>query len=262
MLVNLYSENPFPESFFREGRSTQSPFPQDRAPQDRIPENLFPQSPLPVNHGPEGRAAEKLSFGLLPEPEGRIRSFITSSIVNGIFLALVLAIGLLVKPRLVEHHYEQTLLILPDKPIEKPPIKVEPPKLPDPPKLHEVKLDAPKIVMPKIEPKPEKPIQMEAKLTVPVIKAAKPAIVLAPQPRAALVAAAMPAQDNRVKPSTAPVHLGETFGVTPNPNATRPATVAAIGNPYGGMTGPSVAPRGVVGSTGFGDGRSEEHTSE
>jgi hypothetical protein len=41
------------------------------------------------------------------------------------------------------------------------------------------------------------------------------------------------------------VHLGETFGVTPNPNATRPATVAAIGNPYGGMQGPAVAPHGV-----------------
>ncbi len=58
----------------------------------------------------------------------------------------------------------------------------------------------------------------------------------------------------QIKPSTAPVHLGETFGVTPNPSATRPATVAAIGNPYGGMNGPAVAPRGVVGSTGIGNG--------
>jgi len=55
-------------------------------------------------------------------------------------------------------------------------------------------------------------------------------------------------------PSTTPVHLGETFGVTPNPNASRPATVAAIGNPYGGMQGPAVAPRGVVGSAGIGNG--------
>jgi len=64
----------------------------------------------------------------------------------------------------------------------------------------------------------------------------------------------MPAQTPQVKPSTAPVHLGETFGVTPNPNATRPATIAAIGNPYGGQQGPAVAPHGVVGSTGIGDG--------
>ena len=64
----------------------------------------------------------------------------------------------------------------------------------------------------------------------------------------------MPAQVTQVKPSTAPVHLGETFGVTPNPNATPPATIAAIGNPYGGMQGPAVAPHGVVGSTGIGNG--------
>jgi TonB family protein len=57
-----------------------------------------------------------------------------------------------------------------------------------------------------------------------------------------------------VKPSTAPVHFGQTFGATPNPNATRPATIAAIGNPYGGSQGPAVAPHGVVGSAGIGNG--------
>jgi TonB family protein len=94
---------------------------------------------------------------------------------------------------------------------------------------------------------------MEAKVNMPTVQA-KQQIVLAPQPKAAFAEAAMPAQNNQVKPSTAPVHFGETFGATPNPNATRPATVAAIGNPYGGMEGPSVAPHGVVGSTGIGNG--------
>ena len=84
-----------------------------------------------------------------------------------------------------------------------------------------MKLEAPKINMPKPEPKPAlKPIQMEAKLTVPAMKAAKPSIILAPQPKAALTAAA-PAQVPQAKPSTAPVHFGETFGVTPNPNASQ-----------------------------------------
>ena len=96
--------------------------------------------------------------------------------------------------------------------------------------------------MPKPEPKPEvKPIQMEAKVNLPAIKAKPQVVTLAPQPKAALTAA-MPAQDNSRKPSTTPVHLGQTFGVTPNPNATRPATIAAIGNPYGNMRGPAVAP--------------------
>jgi TonB family protein len=106
--------------------------------------------------------------------------------------------------------------------------------------------------MPKPKPEP-KPIQMEAKVTLPAVQPKPQTVILAPQPKAAL-AAAMPAQNSTVKPSTAPVHLGQTFGVTPNPNATRPATVAAIGNPYGGMNGPAVAPHGVVGSTGLGNG--------
>jgi TonB family protein len=66
--------------------------------------------------------------------------------------------------------------------------------------------------------------------------------------------AAAPAQVPQARPSTAPVHVGQLFGVAPNPNATRPAQVAAIGNPYGGMNGSATAPRGVVGSTGFGNG--------
>jgi TonB family protein len=157
--------------------------------------------------------------------------------------------------KLVAHKYEETVLIVPTTPPPPPKIKIETPKvkLPDPPKI-EVKLETPKINMPKPVIKPEpKPIEMEAKVNMPVMKAMKPQVVLAPQPKAALTAA-MPAQNNTVKASTAPVHLGQTFGVTPNPNATRPATVAAIGNPYGGMQGPAVAPHGVVGSTGIGNG--------
>lgn len=196
------------------------------------------------------------TFGLLPEPEGRSRSFIVSIAVNGLILAAVLYIGMTAKKVMDQHRYEQTLLILPTEP-PPPPTKV---KIPPPPKLEapkraELTLEAPKINMPRPEPKPElKPIQVEAKLTVPNIKVAKPSVILAPQPKAALAAAAMPAQVPQARPSTAPVHLGQTFGVTPNPNATRPATIAAIGNPYGGIQGPAVAPHGVVGSTGIGNG--------
>jgi TonB family protein len=175
--------------------------------------------------------------------------------VNAVILALMIYIGATVKHVMEVHRYEQTELFIPTTPPPTPKVKVPPPpKLPPPPKTPEVKFEAPKIRMPKPEPKPDvKPIEMEAKLALPTVKAAKPSVILSPQPKAALTAA-MPAQDNHVKPSTAPVHLGETFGVTPNPNASRPATVAAIGNPYGGMQGPAVAPHGVVGSTGIGNG--------
>jgi len=197
----------------------------------------------------------RANFGLLPEPERSPASFFTSAAVNLTILAVAMYIGMTAKQVLQQHKYEQTELIFPTTP-PPPPLKMKmppPPKV-QPPKLPEVKLDAPKINMPKVEPKPDlKPLHMEAKVALPVIKLAKPAIILAPQPKA-VIAAAAPAQVPQAKPSMAPVHLGETFGVTPNPNATRPATVAAIGNPYGGMTGPAVAPRGVVGSAGIGNG--------
>jgi TonB family protein len=197
----------------------------------------------------------RTNFGLLPEPEGRAGSFVTSAVVNGIIVLLVITLSILIKPVIQQHKFEQTELVFPTTP--PPPVKVKlppPPKIKELPKPPEVKLEAPKIEMPKLKPEP-KPVQLEAKNNpLPTIKAAKPQVVLAPQPKAALAAAAMPAQTPAVKPSTAPVHLGETFGVTPNPNAVKPATVAAIGNPYGGMNGAAVAPHGVVGSTGIGNG--------
>jgi TonB family protein len=195
----------------------------------------------------------RTNFGLLPEPEGRTASFVTSACINGTILAIILIIGMTARHVMVEHQYEMTELIVPHN--APPPIKMkvpELPKMPPPPTPPKITLDEQKIQMPKPKPEP-KPIQMEAKLAMPVVKEAKPAVILAPQPKAALTAA-MPAQNNTVRASTAPVHLGETFGATPNPNAYKPATIAAIGNPYGGMQGPAVAPHGVVGSTGIGNG--------
>lgn len=204
---------------------------------------------MPMTYSP-GRT----NFGLLPEPEGRSASFITSVFINLTVMALVLIVGMMTRHVLQEHHYEVTELVIPTTP-PPPPVHVkmpELPKIPPPPTPPKIQLDTQRIQMPKPKPEP-KPIQMEAKLAMPAIKPAKPAIILAPQPKAALTAA-MPAQNNTVKASTAPVHLGQTFGATPNPNAYKPATVAAIGNPYGGMQGPAVAPHGVVGSAGIGNG--------
>lgn len=197
----------------------------------------------------------RANFGLLPEPQKSTASYVTSTVINLAILAVILYVGMSARHVIQEHKFEQTELIFPTTP-PPPPIKV---KMPPPPKVEmppppEMKLEAPRFNLPKPEPKPDiKPLQMEAKVALPTVKEAKPAIVLAPQPKAALQAAA-PAQVAQAHPDTRPVHLGETFGVTPNSHATRPATVAAIGNPYGGMNGAAVAPRGVVGSTGIGNG--------
>jgi TonB family protein len=177
-------------------------------------------------------------------------------VINGLILAAMFYLGATAKKVIDQHRYEETLLILPAKPTPPPPkVKMPPPPpVVEKPKLPDVELEAPKIHVPKPEPKPDlKPIQ-EVKLAIPVLKTVKPDVGLAPQPKSALKPAAMPAQDYSRKPSTAPVHLGQTFGVIPNPNAKGPATVAAIGNEYGNMRGPAIAPHGVPGSTGIGDG--------
>src|ERR1700679_1334348 len=173
----------------------------------------------------------RTNFGLLPEPDRSPASFFTAFVINGLIVLSAIYLGSQVK-KLVQHKYEETVLIVPTTPPPPPKVKLpEPPKI-QPPKI-EVKLEQPKIVMPKPEPKPEpKPIQMGAKVKVPLIKAAKPAVVLAPQPKAAMTAA-MPAQNNLAKPSTAPVHLGDTFGATPNPTPPRRTPRPAVDTHWG-----------------------------
>jgi TonB family protein len=196
-------------------------------------------------------------FGLLPEPESNPVSFVTSCIVNGTILALLLVFGTVAHHEIQMRKMESTEIVFPTTP--PPPVKVKvkmppPPKTPEPPKVQVAKLEPPKIKIPRIEPKPEPkplPVIKEA-MELPKVAAAKPSIVLAPQPKAALAAAA-PALTPQAHPSVEPVHLGDLNGVRPNPNANRPATVAALGNPYGGSQGQAVAPRGVVGSTGIGN---------
>jgi TonB family protein len=208
---------------------------------------------------PTNTYAGRTRFGLLPEPESNPVSFVTSCVINTALIALLLVLGSFAHHEIELRKMESTEIVFPTTP--PPPIKIKvkmplTPKIPPPPEPKVVKLDAPKINMPKIEPKPEvkpMPIMKEA-MELPKIAAAKPAIVLAPQPKAALAAAAAPALTPQAKPQIAAVHLGDLNGVTPNPNASKPATIAALGNPYGGSQGPAVAPRGVVGSTGFGNG--------
>ncbi len=196
-------------------------------------------------------------FGLLPEPESNPASFVTSCIINGTILALLIIFGTVAHHEIQMRKMESTEIVFPTTP--PPPIVKVKVKIPPPPKVEPkvqiAKLEPPKIKLPHIEAKPEpKPLpMMKEQMALPKIASAKPAIVLAPQPKAALTAAA-PALVPQARPVVAQVHFGDMNGVTPNPNATRAATIAAIGNPYGGSEGRAEAPRGVVGSTGIGNG--------
>ncbi len=191
------------------------------------------------------------TFGLLPEPERSPVSFVISSTVNTAILVTFVLAGMMAK-HVIQQHYEMTELVIPATP--PPPEHIKPlpppPQLPPPPEMPKVELQPKQIEMPKPKPEP-KPVQMEAKVNMPTIPAKAPNITLAPQPKAAIADAA-PAQNNQVKPKVGQVRFGDTFGVMPNPNSTRPATVASIGNPYGNNQGRVGAPTGVVGSTGLG----------
>jgi TonB family protein len=184
-------------------------------------------------------STHQVTFGLLPQPEGRTRSFVASSITNLALFGIALYIGVSAR-QVVQQHFQETELFMPAIPPQMKLHKTRPAPLP------KIKVQPPHI-------EPPKPLQTEAKLEPPPMPHAEPKIALARQPKPAL-AAAMPAENKLIRPSTRPVHLGDTFGVVPNPNSVRPATVAAVGNPYGDMNGPAVQPHGVVRSTGLGDG--------
>ena len=57
---------------------------------------------------PETPYPGRITFGLLPEPEGTTASFVTSSVVNLTILALLLLIGVTAKRAIDQHQYEQT----------------------------------------------------------------------------------------------------------------------------------------------------------
>lgn len=199
----------------------------------------------------DNRNNRQSPFGLLPEPEFQLTSFVTAAAINLMIVGVLLLIGMTAK-QVVQRHNEQFELIASTAPPKNLP-KLKPidiPEPPPPPVQPKVAFDMPKIEMPKPEPKP---IEMDAKVDMSVVRAKGQQVALAPQLKAALTAA-MPAQAPDVKASMAAVDLGETFGVTPNPNTSKPARVAAIGNIYGNRQGAAIAPHGVTVSTGIGNG--------
>jgi len=72
----------------------------------------------------------RTNFGLLPEPEKSTGSFITSTVINGLILAMAIYVGASAKKIMDAHKYEMTELIIPVR--QPPPEKVN---LPEPPKI-------------------------------------------------------------------------------------------------------------------------------
>jgi TonB family protein len=200
------------------------------------------------------------TFGLLPEPEGRMGSFGMSMVINVTIAALMLLLTIAQVHQVQEHRYETTQLIFPvaqPKPYVPPVPKV---KIIPPPPV--VKLDQPKIELPKPLPPPQK--VAEIKLPTPImpkIEAAPPKRVTPPpQPKLGLFKSTTPTTvaNNMSAPTPKVGGFGDPQGVKPNPNATRPATIAAVGSfnaaPGVDNMGAGAARQGAVKGVQFGSG--------
>jgi len=199
------------------------------------------------------------NLGLLPEPKGRFGSFGVSAVVNILTGAILVLLAMAQVHREKERKYQTTELIFPvapPKPYVPPPVpKVK--AIPPPPKVEQV----PKIAVPK--PQPEMPKPEVVKMPTPeaphLVAAPPKAVAPPPQPKVGLFksAAPTPVANNNSAPTVKSGGFGDPVGVTPNPNASKPATIAAVGS-FGSAPGPAqgagAARQGSVQGTSFGAG--------
>jgi TonB family protein len=199
------------------------------------------------------------SFGLLEEPQGRWRSFGTSLITNGAIVALLLVIGA-VHHEVVKKQLQASEIILPVELPKPPPIVVPKVKFVPPPTPEVAKLEPPKIEPPKPVIEPPKPVKLDVPKQAPIIPPAPPkAVAPPPAPKVGMFDSPKPTTvaNNMSKPSVKAGGFGDPVGVTPNPNANRPATIAAVGAfgaAPGAGSGAGAARKGMVQGTAFGAG--------
>lgn len=198
------------------------------------------------------------TFGLLPEPKGRMSSFALSTVLNGAAAAILLLLTIAQVHQVVQHQYVTQLIF----PVEQPKPYVPPvPKvkyIPPPP----VNESRPKIEMPKPLPEPPKPVEVKMPTPeMPKVEAAPPRRVTPPpQPKVGLFKSESPTAvaNNMSRPTLKTGGFGDPEGVKPNPNATRPATIAAVGSfsdaPGAGTPGAGRARAGSVHGVDFGSG--------
>ena len=200
------------------------------------------------------------TFGLLPEPRGRLSSFTASITVNVVLGALFIwaAIAQLHKAPPMPR-YESTELIFatpPPPPEPLPPvphIKVTPPP---------VIVEAPrKIELPKPLPEPPKPEIVHLNTpAMPALPAAAPkAVVPPPQPKVGLFASpkTTTVANNMAAPTVQTGGFGNPAGVAANPNASQPSTTPVMGSfnaAPGANQGAGAARAGVVRGVGFNAG--------
>jgi TonB family protein len=202
---------------------------------------------------------ERGTFGLLPEPPGRLRSFGVSMVINIVVGALLLLLTIAQVHQIREQKYITQLVFPVDvpKPVPLPVPKVK--VIPPPPKLN---VAPPRIQLPRETPPPPK-IQ-EVKMPtpeLPKVEAAPPKkITPPPQPKVGLFTSDKPTAvaNNMAKPSIRAGGFGDPEGVKPNPNGHGAVAIAAVGSfnsaPGVGAEGAGRARAGSVQGVQFGSG--------
>src|SRR5271154_2298426 len=204
--------------------------------------------------------SKQANFGLLPDHQGRFGSFGVSLVINvGVGVLLILFAAARIHQAKVQKENTAVLIfpVEPPKPYVPPVPKVR--VIPPPPKIEELK---PKIQPPKPVVEPPKPVEVKIPTPeVPKIAPAPPrAVSPPPQPKVGLFKTSQPTMvaNNKVAPTTKTGGFGDPVGVTPNPNANRPATIAAVGSFNGtpgiGQPGAGAARQGSVKGVAFGSG--------
>lgn len=198
------------------------------------------------------------TFGLLPEPEGRMGSFGMSMVINVMVGGLVLLLAIAQVHQVQEHKYETTQLIFPveqPKPYVPPAPKLQ--QLPPPPVVQ----DKPRIELPHEQPPPPKVAEIKMPTPeMPKLEAAPPKrFAPPPAPKVGMFKSEEPTQvaNNKAAPSLHTGGFGDPDGVHPNPNANREATVAALGSfdaAPGRAQGAGAARQGSVHGVDFGSG--------
>jgi TonB family protein len=200
-----------------------------------------------------------MNFGLLPEAEGRGKSFMTSMVTNVVVFGILLLLTMAALKHKQIEEFVATPLILPEE-------KTPPPPKPKPPVIKVVvPPEPPKLAPPKIKPMIEPPKPVVAKMEqpkMPNIPAAPPKAIPPPPPPPKVgmfeTKAAPTAQANNNKaPSVKQGGFGDPVGVAPNPRATGKPNIAAVGSfdmPKGEGTGAGRAGHGSVKGVSMGTG--------
>lgn len=229
----------------------------DPSPRHRSKLDMPPRVPRNREHRDKFEAV----LGLLPEPEGRNKSFAMSAGINGSVVAIVLILSIFFVRREVVQKPVESAILLPIQPVK--PIQPKVPKIkivpPTPDLLNRI---APKITYQRT------PTEVQPKLTrvqmnnmhAPVLPPYRPdSVALPPQPKVGMFHASIPTAvaNNMGQTSTKTGGFGDPNGVHPNPNANRASQVAAVGSfsqAIGGDSGAGAARKGSVKGVAFGSG--------